>query len=1032
MSEFMGLPLFIISWFIFFIGFIITNIKLADERKKNGILRKEIQALKEEIVKLGGGVKDGEDITSKEGKESASQNTPLREKQEGIFLKDSLRTNRGVVIAEKTNFKEKWKQAGSEVLQSRETIKKRIVSDINWRSIISLILGVLFIMVSGIIFATTTWKVLPDTVKIIMLTASSFVFFSASAFAGKRLHIITTGKAFYILGSIFLFVSILGVGYFELAGEYFTLFGQGRYFVYLLGALAAEFALVYGIKYMKSKAYLSLVFIVASICFVLLLFAFEPDERGFALGLIVFSIFLAVLRKIFKKFSYLSEEFRLVFSKYVIFQVILSGLYILAMLGSGTFEGILTFAMALPVLLFLIEEEGSEIGVIGFTVLFVLGAYRVWMPKDSIGFLYLTASCLLFYIIVEYIAPLPERGRRIVSLITAAFAIILYLLSCWAAFINFAVRIEMLASIFLIYVYILFKRSRAKYNIANAAVSPVSVSFLHFLFAMLEMDLGYHLFIMVYICFVLVSMKKGSKIFVRDRFSHIFYTAGVIVYAGALYCYYQYMHPLYNIKLITLTALGIFAALLIFYRYVKEYRIFRIYIFFTLLAFIYLFADFLKYLDISADYMLLLFVFLSLMMIWEYKKRVHFYYPILILSAIYGVYYGKLQPTIPSVILSALMFWATAVFILRLRPEGEKESLFNNIAALGFIYGGSFFIAYSYIEEKIWFFTLLFILLLILYFIFIRIDSRAKTFILPVLTVSYLPVILAFYADTYEMLRFIIPLLLLFFTLYFILYKEARHILMSIHTVSMLLLPFMIRVSELDIGTVFWWTIPVLSAVGIWCRLKYKIIYYDEKIGKMRYDIFNILSILSIYMLIFSSCFTGERYFFTLIFTALYCLQYRSVKRFEKSSPAVFGIFIILACWIQPWIDIAEGWRLKIQIVPFAIWLYFLGRIYKKSRNVVLFQITMYILTMLALLAELFWFEDLLSALIFEIICLVIFSYGLYKKSRFIVISAAVFAVIVVIYQTGSFWLSLAWWVYLLAAGIGLIIYAGYNELKKK
>ncbi len=35
---------------------------------------------------------------------------------------------------------------------------------------------------------------------------------------------------------------------------------------------------------------------------------------------------------------------------------------------------------------------------------------------------------------------------------------------------------------------------------------------------------------------------------------------------------------------------------------------------------------------------------------------------------------------------------------------------------------------------------------------------------------------------------------------------------------------------------------------------------------------------------------------------------------------------------------------------------------------------------------------------------------------------------VLVMYITKDFWLSIAWWVYLLAAGIILIAYAGWNE----
>ena len=49
---------------------------------------------------------------------------------------------------------------------------------------------------------------------------------------------------------------------------------------------------------------------------------------------------------------------------------------------------------------------------------------------------------------------------------------------------------------------------------------------------------------------------------------------------------------------------------------------------------------------------------------------------------------------------------------------------------------------------------------------------------------------------------------------------------------------------------------------------------------------------------------------------------------------------------------------------------------------------------------------------------------GCFRISGFIIVTVA-------LYMTKSFWLSLSWWVYLLAAGLGLIIFAAYTELKK-
>lgn len=86
---------------------------------------------------------------------------------------------------------------------------------------VALVVGVVFVILAGLIFATTAWRILPDLFKVVLVMAFSGIFFGASAIADHRLHIRATSKAFYILGSIFLFVAVLAVGFFRLFGRSF-------------------------------------------------------------------------------------------------------------------------------------------------------------------------------------------------------------------------------------------------------------------------------------------------------------------------------------------------------------------------------------------------------------------------------------------------------------------------------------------------------------------------------------------------------------------------------------------------------------------------------------------------------------------------------------------------------------------------------------------------------------------------------------------------------------------------------------------
>lgn len=118
-----------------------------------------------------------------------------------------------------------------------------------------LIVGVLFILLAGVIFATTTWRVLPNIARIVIIFSVSLLFFGGSALAHRRLHLRQTSLAFYLLGSLFLPVTILAAGHFELFGPWLSLYGEGRWLLGLLGALSLGAAAVLGAGLYRSRGF---------------------------------------------------------------------------------------------------------------------------------------------------------------------------------------------------------------------------------------------------------------------------------------------------------------------------------------------------------------------------------------------------------------------------------------------------------------------------------------------------------------------------------------------------------------------------------------------------------------------------------------------------------------------------------------------------------------------------------------------------------------------------------------------------------
>lgn len=101
------------------------------------------------------------------------------------------------------------------VRTSQPEIPPRVPNKIkeNATAKVSLIIGSVFIILSGLIFATTSWFTLSDPLKILSIAVFSGVFFGVSAIAEKKLRLTGTGEGMYIIGCAFLPIGFIAGGF---------------------------------------------------------------------------------------------------------------------------------------------------------------------------------------------------------------------------------------------------------------------------------------------------------------------------------------------------------------------------------------------------------------------------------------------------------------------------------------------------------------------------------------------------------------------------------------------------------------------------------------------------------------------------------------------------------------------------------------------------------------------------------------------------------------------------------------------------
>ncbi|UOQ83446.1 hypothetical protein [Gracilibacillus salinarum] len=114
--------------------------------------------------------------------------------------------------------------------KSPEQIRER---NITWL----LILGVSFLLISGLVVATSTWEQMGAALKVVTLLGVSGFFFILSGISSSILKISKTAFAFLTLGSLLLPIAIIAIGYFELFGSYLSLYGEGKFVLGMLCTL---------------------------------------------------------------------------------------------------------------------------------------------------------------------------------------------------------------------------------------------------------------------------------------------------------------------------------------------------------------------------------------------------------------------------------------------------------------------------------------------------------------------------------------------------------------------------------------------------------------------------------------------------------------------------------------------------------------------------------------------------------------------------------------------------------------------------
>lgn len=257
---------------IIILEFFYYDRRLENQKSENSKLKKQIKALNEEIKKL------------KEGTVVYEEAKPLRDN----IVKETVETSKEGKVKEKTipeNIKAARLYASEETKQKEREQKNTGI----------LITGAVLLVLAAIVFLMSTWTLLPDLLKTVVLMLIAVGFFGLSNVAKEKYKLDKASNAFFYIGMAYIPICLISISIFGLLGHYLSIDGEGKYlYLTIVGLItSAIYYAFYKIKSARVLLYGSVISQISSV----LLFSLLFENNGVIMmaGLLLYNIVLTLL-----------------------------------------------------------------------------------------------------------------------------------------------------------------------------------------------------------------------------------------------------------------------------------------------------------------------------------------------------------------------------------------------------------------------------------------------------------------------------------------------------------------------------------------------------------------------------------------------------------------------------------------------------------------------------------------------------------------------------------------------------------------
>lgn len=807
----------------------------------------------------------------------------------------------------------------------------------------ALIIGVVFVILAGLIFATTTWHLLSSGLKVVFVAVFSIFMFGASFIAGKGLKIRRTGQAFYILGSIFLFLTILTAGYFELLGSQFILLSENRWRVLWVGSVVTELALLAGIKQFKDKAYTHACLWGMTVSMSFLMGALKLEYHGFVNGMMYYAFLLALflyLRD--KKLKQKGISGNGINSVFAIFATVhfFVFAFLMAVQGvMGCLEGFAEISVLSQFAVTIWSVLAMGTMAAGITLLALIHPGQIMMGLHS-------AACILFLQYWVFILPV-DYTNQIMAAVTVT--------ALWF-FVNMS----------------------GKNPLGTLAGDCISTAFI--------------LINTFVLCILSFFAWEGIG-------KHLAASWAVILLGAVTGRWSRRFPAVRGLVPVAPTFLILTVGEIMFYS-----------------------------LGANPEPEMLTFLFFFITAVFDVLRKDRF--------CLFLLIGGSLAQLMNLGGLNYPFFVLLSVYLLlRSRSQDMPENLLEWYRKGSCLY----LLAGIYVFESLYLKDILKMMIIAAVywaevgFVYYRFREHTGDKFWDITgTAVFLLIMKSYYFNGIGTILELALCMASFGVFYLFLYRRKSlwpHLLV---TLSALPVPLVLVYSYGFSENLSCAVIAAVTLVTAGLMRRYRpIIMEDSAVsGGWRIDWFHILVCLPMAWMIWGMD-KGWRTAYILLL-ALYCLQYLAVPALRKLSFTLAAAIAVVAFWSQPFIQWPEILSLEINLIPAAGFIWFLGFVWKRGQGIRILQTFLYCVCLGLMTADVFAMGEVADALILEVICLTLFIWSQIKKCTKWIRISCIIIVAVALYMTKDFWLSLSWWIYLLTAGLGLIVFAAINEMKKR